>query len=222
MNLNQKPIIALDADGVLLHYNNAFKNFYELFFKVSLTIQDPNAYHATRYLGIDPPDNDSPFWKAFSDQDVWGSMPAIEGAIEACHQLKSLDFDLVCVTSMPVQFEHRRLHNLQILGFPIERVIATGRKSSGDVPETTHSSENPKKEVIDLLKPAWFVDDEWRKLKNIENVNLVMIDPGCSDSPNKETDYSKLTTVAQNLKEFAQWLTLQMKEKPISHLNFKK
>lgn len=234
-SLKKKPVIALDADGVLLDYKIAWGKVYSDHFGVGLSVADPMAFFTTRYWGLESPEPDSPFWKAFSDNDTWAKMPAIPGAIQACHRLKALGYDLVCVTSMPTEFEARRLHNLQSLGFPIDRVLATGKNPnsikdptkvshapSDDYHAPTHHARNgtyklsphapnPKKEAIEALKPEWFVDDEWRKLRGIEGVNLVLLDPGYSDNPNIHVEHHDLTVQVGGLLEFATWMELQAK-----------
>jgi hypothetical protein len=44
-NTNNKPIIALDCDGVLLDYHTTFAQIYEKTFAKQLTIVSPKAYH---------------------------------------------------------------------------------------------------------------------------------------------------------------------------------
>lgn len=207
-----RPIIALDADGVLVDYNTTWGRIYAQHFGVELSVVEPNAYHATAYWGQPLPDPDSSFWKAFTDQDGWGTMDAKDGAVEACHILHGLGFELVCVSSMPPEFESRRLHNLKALGYPIDRVIAPRRKHTARAqksPETIHPA-NPKLDVIHELRPAWFVDDEYRKLRGIEGVNLVLVDPGHPDSPNADAEHDKLAVHVPSLLAFAHWLEKRM------------
>jgi phosphoglycolate phosphatase-like HAD superfamily hydrolase len=196
---NRSLLIALDADGVLLDYNRAFGAMWKDYFNL-LTLEacDTSAYHATRYWGVEAPERGHGFWDHF-DQHGWRAMPAMAGAVEACQALAEAGHRLICVTSMP---EHRaadRLHNLQTLEFPIERVIATGSKFG--------STANPKKEAIEELNPDWFVDDELRKLKDLDGINLVLINPGHSDCPNRGQPKDFLHMEVPNLLEFAQRIT---------------
>ena len=197
--MNTKSLlIALDADGVLLDYNRGFGNMWKEYFKQPVEECDPRAYHAARYWGVEPPERGHGFWDHF-DQNGWRTMPAMPGALEACKILDESGHRLVCVTSMP---EHRagdRLYNLHSLGFPIERVIATGSKFG--------CTSNPKKEAIEALGPDWFVDDELRKLKDLEGINLVLINPGHSDCPNRGQARDFLHMEVANLLEFAEHIT---------------
>ena len=43
-----RPIIAIDADGVMLDYNAAFAAVFKLAFGRDLELADPRAFHATR------------------------------------------------------------------------------------------------------------------------------------------------------------------------------
>ena len=235
-NVLPKPIIALDADGVLLDYRLSFGSIYNHHFKVELEVKDPNAFHADQFWGVETPERDALFWKDFITQDAWGKMEALPGAVEACHKLVELGFELVCVTSMPFEYQDRRLHNLQELGFPIERVIAVG-KNSKNLDVANHPIEakaeqagekhpnrpfkdplfNPKKVAIDDLKPEWFVDDEFRKLQGIEGVGLVLLDPGYSDTPNVNVSPNHVSVQVENLLEFSTWLERKMSSAPTHH-----
>lgn len=192
-------LIALDADGVLLDYNRGFGNMWKAYFDQPDMVEcDTSAYHAARYWGVDPPERGHGFWDYF-DQNGWRTMPAMPGALEACKALVDAGHRLVCVTSMPEHRAEDRFHNLQSLGFPIERVIATGSKFG--------CTNNPKKEAIEALKPDWFVDDELRKLKDLDGINLVLINPGHSDCPNRGQPKEFLHMEVPNLLEFAQRIT---------------
>lgn len=187
-------LIALDADGVLLDYNRQFGKVWGDHFGQAPVCVEPRAYHATTYWGVQAPANDHPFWSAF-DQGGWSSMPAMDGAVEACQRLVAAGHRLVCVTSMPTHREAERLANLKALGFPIERVIATGHCKD--------KTANPKKAAIEALGPDWFVDDELRKLKELLAVRCVLVDPEHPDSPNEGQDSSYLAMRVRNLAEFA-------------------
>lgn len=194
--MSQPPslLIALDADGVLLDYNRQFGKVWGEHFGQAPVCVEPRAYHATTYWGVEAPGHDHPFWSAF-DQGGWSTMPAMEGAVDACRRLVAAGHHLVCVTSMPTHREAERLANLQALGFPIERVIATGHCKD--------KTANPKKQAIEALGPDWFVDDELRKLKELSGVNCVLVDPVHPDSPNEGQDDSYLAMRVHDLAEFA-------------------
>ena len=200
MPARQPLLIALDADGVLLNYNQAYGVQWAQHFGEEPVCVEPRAYHATTYWGLEAPEKGHAFWDAF-DKSGWTSMPSMEGAVEACKRLVAAGHRLVCVTSMPAHRQADRLRNLQALGFPIEEVIATG--SCGN------RLDNPKKAAIEALKPDWFVDDELRKLKDLPGVNCVLVDPIHPDSPNEGQDDSFVTWRVHSLAEFADHLLAQ-------------
>lgn len=187
-------LIALDADGVLLDYNRQFGIVWERHFQEPLVCAEPRAYHARNYWGITPPDEGHAFWDFF-DQGGWHDMPAMPGALEACHRLAGAGHTLVCVSSMPSHRQPERLTNLRALGFPIEEVIATGR--------TADRTANPKLAAIQALRPAWFVDDSLRKLRGLDGVQCVLVDPDHPDSPNTDQDQAFLAMRVGSLAEFA-------------------
>lgn len=173
--LLSRPIAAVDADGVMLDYNHAFGERWMAHFGVTLVPREPRAYHATNYWGVTTPPREDLFWASF-DATGWKTMRPLPGAVEACQRLRAAGFEVVCVSSMPAHRAADRLANLQALGFPIARLVATGSAKT--------EGANPKKEAIEALKPVWFVDDELRKLKDLEGVRLVLVDPGHPDTPN--------------------------------------
>jgi hypothetical protein len=118
------------------------------------------------------------------------------GAVMACQSLAEAGHELACVSSMPPRHASARLVNLQNLGFPINQVIATGQSCLPD--------EKPKRQAILKLQPDSFVDDELRKLKNLDKVRLVLVDPGHSDCPNRGQSRQHLAMEVPDLQTFAQ------------------
>lgn len=174
-----KGIIAIDADGVMLDYNLAFKNIYKLAYGQDLKMTDPNAYHATNMWGLPKLEKEtlSEFYKQSHKHEMWKKMPAISDAVKAVNSLAKMGYEIVCVTSMPTEYESHRLENLQSLGFPINRVIATSRVGK----------ENPKRKAIEELKPVYFIDDLQKNFEGITgDTKLVLIDRNHTDNPNKD------------------------------------
>ena len=190
-------LIALDADGVLLHYNLAYGKIWEKRFGEKLEIKEKDAYHATTFWGVKNPPYEDDFWKLFA-KEGWTNMEPMPGALSACQKLKEAGHRLVCVTSMPPEKRQDRFDNLIALGFPIDDVIATG-------PAKVRGA-NPKKEAIDLLQPDIFVDDELRKLKDLSCVSVLVEPEICPDSPNTGEPDGFLSCRVENLLEFAEKL----------------
>lgn len=194
---SERPLIALDADGVLLNYNMAFPRVHEKAFGKPLP-KVRSAYHARNvydlYLPKGTPGHDQ-FFAHFQDED-WEAMPALEGAVEACHELHDAGYRLVCVSSMPPEFADARRRNFRALGFPIEQLIAVGR----------HGEGNPKLEVIHELAPVAFVDDLASNFQGVHcGVHKALIEYGHFDSPNQELDPALADSQHGSLWHFAQW-----------------
>ena len=179
-------LIGIDGDGVLLNYNEQVSLMYEEHTGKSLVVCEDNAYHYNTRFGIDPIPFEDSFWDTFG-QEGWKSMPVMEGALEACQLLVEQGHTLVCVTSMPKEFEQDRLLNLQMHGFPIEKVVACSGKF-----------KNPKKEAIETLGVDFFIDDEVRKLEGL-SCGTGLVEPNCPDSPNVGKDTSFVDIVEPNL-----------------------
>ena len=149
-----KPVIALDADGVLFDYEEAYHRLWEHcfdqeFLSVSPSIHVETAEHVEKR---------GAFYTWF-DKHGWHEMHALPHAIEATHLLREAGYQIIVVTSVTedrCQIRHNRLNHL---GFAIDATIATGRKTSAD---------NPKKKWIDYLKPEYFVDDLLENFKGVD------------------------------------------------------
>ncbi|MGE0289767.1 MAG: HAD family hydrolase [Bradyrhizobium sp.] len=153
-------IIALDADGVLLDYHLAYASAWQRAFGVYPQEKDPDAYwpmdrwEVQRLTG-EPLEQ---FRRSF-DELFWAGVPAIEGAVQACHALTNAGHELVCVSALPAKFRQARERNLRQLGFPIEMVYAT---------DNTHGLRSPKADLLNTIRPLAFVDDFLPYLVGVE------------------------------------------------------
>ena len=177
--MNKLKCIALDCDGVLLDYNEAYGRLLKEFFGKEIPVFDPTCYHAENYYGIANKwvnkEERAAFFKLFNEKG-WAMMQALPGALQATQQLKDMGYYIYVVTSMDKKAQEMRFNNLKQLGFPIDEVISTGKK---------HGHQNPKKEYIEHIKPEYFVDDLISNFHNItSNTHFVLIDLPATDSPN--------------------------------------
>lgn len=193
-----RPIIALDADGVLVDYHLAYAEAWAKAFGHRPALRDPTAYwpmdrwEVRRLVG-----DELETFRACFDAEFWSTIPAIAGAVEACHELVEAGYDLVCVTAMEMQFETARLRNLRSLGFPIERVIATSNAESGG---------SPKAAALRELQPVAFVDDYLPYMRGIPrqiHAALVLREP--NGSPNRGAELERVHSTHTNLAAFAEW-----------------
>lgn len=178
-----KPLFLIDGDGVMLDYNQAFKEHYEKIYNTSLTLKKPKSYLAVEMWGVgNMSKEDYHHFKTESEKiGIWENMPALPDSLEFVKELSQY-FTVWCLTSMPTEYEQARLKNLQNLGFPIEKVIATSRVGK----------ENPKKRFVEELKPMYFLDDLLQNFVDIHPKNktkLIYLDWKHEDSPNKEYDH---------------------------------
>ena len=198
MNAKSHQLIALDADGVLLDYNSAYGTAWQRAFGTQPALRDANAYWAMDRWDVprlDPVLRDQ-FRGAFDDE-FWSTVPAIEGAVQACEQLRAAGFDLVCVSALKPQFADARLANLRAHGFPIERVVAT----SNDAVDAS-----PKARALTELQPIAFVDDYLPYFRGVpDNIHkaLVMREP--NGTPNVGVGLESIRSQHANLAAFADW-----------------
>ena len=195
-----RPLIALDADGVLLDFHLGYAAAWQRAFGVAPAERDPQAYWPMDRWQVDrlDPVRRVQFRAAF-DEQFWATVPAIAGAVDACHRLRDAGFDLVCVSALEAEFEAARLRNLRELGFPIERVIATGNAAG---------ERSPKADTIAALQPIAFVDDYAAYMRGVPaHVHTALVLRAPNGSPNVGPDLALAKSVHDDLAGFADhWL----------------
>lgn len=193
-----KPIIALDADGVLLDYHHAYAQAWGKAFGVPPALCDPQAYWAIDRWGVQRLAGDElARFRACFDHHFWSSIPPMAGALDACHALAAAGYELVCVSAIEVHFQAARLQNLRDGGFPIERVIATS---------TSTAAVSPKAAALHALKPVAFVDDFLPYLRGIPgDVHAALILREPNGSPNTGDDLAWAHSQHADLAGFAAW-----------------
>ena len=195
-----RPLIALDADGVLLDFHLGYAGAWERAFGARPRERDPLAYWPLDRWEVERLDHERrAHFRGFFDEPFWTSVPCMEGAVEACHRLHDAGFELVCVSALESQFESARLRNLRDHGFPIERVIATGNEPG---------ERSPKADTINELMPLAFVDDYLPYMRGVnERVHTALLTRAPNGSPNVGEELRLARSVHANLAEFAEyWL----------------
>jgi len=194
--------IALDCDGVLLDYATAYGAAWQRAFGEHPTLQDPYAYWPMDRWGVPRLSGEAlQRFRAAFDEEFWSTIPPVAGAVEACELLVSKGYRLVCVTALEDRFAQSRTQNLQRLGFPIHRVIATGNDAS---------VRSPKADVLASLGPVAFVDDYAPYLAGIDegiHRSLIVRDP--VGSPNVGEALAHSDSQHADLLEFARWWTIR-------------
>jgi phosphoglycolate phosphatase-like HAD superfamily hydrolase len=196
--MKSKKIIALDGDGVLLDFHSAYRLAWERAFGVLPDIVDHQAYWAMDRYDVRRLEGEER--KRFADcfdHVHWSSLPALPGAVDACHRLNDAGYELVCVTAIPAEFEDARMANLRQAGFPIERIIATPMSVYGDSPKVVALTE---------LKPLAFVDDYLPFFAGIPSeVHAALILREPNGSPNVGPELENIDSQHQDLPAFADW-----------------
>lgn len=192
-------LIALDADGVTLDYNTAYGRLWELAFRTRLTDVHPQAYHARDRWGL--PNllgEELEYFRTFFNEQFWSTVPAMPGAIDACHALVEGGYTLVCVSALPTAYGPARLANLKTLGFPIGDVYATPTESL---------ARGPKARTLIELSPAAFVDDFLPYFHGVpDTIHRALIHRNLQSSPNVGSKFLPLAdSLHADLQGFAQW-----------------
>lgn len=196
-----RPLIALDADGVLLDFHLGYAGAWQRAFGAAPAERDPLAYWPIdRWLVERLDDERRAHFRSHFDAEFWSSVPAIEGALDACHRLHDAGFDLVCVSALDAEHEAARLRNLRDHGFPIERVVATGNAAG---------ERSPKADAIAALTPEAFVDDYLPYFRGVpEGIHTALILRAPNGSPNEGPELALARSIHQDLPGFADyWLS---------------
>lgn len=196
----RRPLLALDADGVLLDYLEGYAEAWRDAFGTRPAVRDPLGYGPLDRWEVPLLDADgrARFRQYFSAK-FWSSLPAIPGAIDACTRLHDAGFELVCVSALDTQFEDSRLENLRRLGYPIERVYATPHDGG---------FRSPKADKLAELRPIAFVDDYLPYLRGAPpDVHTALITRGATRGPNAGSEMALAKSTHLDLAEFADfWL----------------
>lgn len=193
-------LIALDVDGVLLDFHAGYARAWERAFGLRPVERDPLAYWPIDRWQVERLEGEplSHFARHF-DEEFWGHLPALPGAVEACRRLVAAGHELVCVSALDGRFEALRLRNLQALGFPVDTVVATGHAAG---------ARSPKADALARLQPAAFVDDYLPYLRGVPDaVHRALVLRGPNGSPNAGPELALAHSTHDDLGDFVDhWL----------------
>jgi phosphoglycolate phosphatase-like HAD superfamily hydrolase len=195
-----RATIALDADGVLVDFHVGYALAWQRAFGEMPLERDPLAYWPIDRWQVERLSGERlARFRDHFDSHFWTTLPAIAGALPACHRLHDAGFELVCVSALEAEHEAARLRNLRDLGFPIERVIATGNAAG---------TRSPKADAMAMLAPVAFVDDYLPYLRGVSaEVHTALVLRAPNGSPNSGDEMNLAKSVHQDLAEFAaHWL----------------
>lgn len=194
-----KPVIALDADGVLLDYSLAYAGAWQRAFGRRPALRDPDAYWPIDRWHVEHLEDDerlAQLRRAFDDE-FWSGIPAIAGAVEACVALDAAGYELVCVTALPEVYRAARERNLRAHGFPIEVVHAT---------DNVLTEASPKADTLNALKPVAFVDDFLPYFVGVTpSIHRALVLRESSGSPNVGDLLVHIDSQHADLASFARW-----------------
>ena len=180
-----KPIIALDGDLVLFHYNEGMKDALAYALDVepnTLSVVNPNAFRVAAYYGQASLTKEQvkKMNKYAVEKELWKSFPLMPGALEMCQILVAKGYELVCVTAMKESERTMREANIALHGLPISRVITAEQNSVDKL-----LNRNPKAKILEVLNPVYFLDDLKKYLKDIDNETItVFVNHNYTDGEN--------------------------------------
>lgn len=200
-------VITLDCDGVLLDYGAAYGSVWERSFGERVELKNARAYWPIDRWGVRHLSGaELKQLRAHMDELFWSTIPAINGAVQACAQLRSMGYTLVCVTAIASRYLAARRQNLQDLGFGIETVIAT----DADVYQ-----ESPKAAVLNALRPVALVDDYAPYMVGVSaSIHKALIDRDPQGSPNVGAALAQVDSVHASLNAFVKYWARKTSDGP--------
>lgn len=196
-----RPILALDADGVLVDLHIGYARAWQRAFGITPAERDPLAYWPMDRWDVGPVDAEQRLLlrQQFQHPELWETLPAIAGAVDACHRLHDAGYELVCVTALEERFQAARARNLKALGFPIRRVFATGH---------AEGERSPKADAIAALRPVAFVYDYIAYMRGVPTeVHTALVLRAPNGSPNVGDELKLARSMHQDLADFTDhWL----------------
>lgn len=189
-----RPIVALDGDMVLLHFNDSVATFLDGRLKndgshYNIIKQMDNQFDCTHAYNIT---KDDVAWVK-TQPEFWSQCHPIPKADELVSRLFLAGVDVVVVTTMNPAMWRERLNNLWDNGIYVNDVIATKNFRDPNVP-------NPKLAIIKQLNPICFVDDLTENLIDLPpNITKIWLDHGYKDRQMTPPDDAEVVTNMSDL-----------------------
>ena len=152
-----RGIAAVDVDGVLLNCDGAFAAAASDYTGRAL-VKLNNAYELDRRYGIENTQVLEVFEYMKSHPQGWGSMPTINGAIEAVIHMQQQGYAIHLVTAIGEDLRDMRLECLHAHGFVPDAIHCAGHHLAS------------KRAIIEQLQPVVMVDD---RLKHLFDADMV-------------------------------------------------
>lgn len=173
--MKRKPILALDADEVMLDFSGYWQGLAETRLGRKLP-RNPGSYHFMDRHEISR-DEYNQVWDYFREVDGWANVPLLPCIGDTLDCLAE-DFRLMVVTGIPEEALEPRKACFRRWDLPIEDTFATGHR------------DQTKQGLLASLSPIGFADDRLHHLKEAAEAgvrSLFWVDRGC-DTPADATE----------------------------------
>lgn len=160
--------IALDADGVILNFDVAWRRTGSALLGRELFSQ-AMVYDFSRRYGLSA-EEEARVWDVFHQQEGIRRTPALPGAIDAVAALCAAGYDVHIVTAISPEHQAQRMDCLQRLGLP-------------DIPVHCVGAGGRKEDLLRWLSPGAYVDDRIKHLHEAERAGIpvrIWLDDGIS------------------------------------------
>lgn len=151
--MSEKPIAAIDGDGVIFDFDAGYIDAWERAFGWRPTLVNPDAYTVMGKYGV-PELNDKELahFRSFMNDDFFRNLSFFDGVEDAIRKLAETH-ELYCVTAMPHDMKGARADALKHL--PFSAVITTPAQPGF----CRFTGVSPKAGAISDLGAVLFVDD---------------------------------------------------------------
>lgn len=193
--MQDRPIVALDVDGVILDFDLGWRRVAEDCLGRPLTC-NPRIYTLKDRYALSTRELYR-VWLAFDRQQAWTRLPPVAGAVAAVRRLLA-DHDVHLVTAIPRGLRRDREINLQAIGLPGLPVHCVGVNVLGRA--------GCKVRTLATLRPQVYVDDRLAHLHEalaagVPHLGLVDtgIDQGVDRPDHPIVCHDRLDTVLEAL-----------------------
>lgn len=165
--MKRKPVLALDADEVMLDFSGYWQGLAETRLGRKLP-RYRRHYHFMDRHGLSRDDYNQ-VWDYFREVDGWSNVPLLPCIGDTLDCLAE-DFRLVVVTGIPKEALEPRKACFRRWGLPIEETFATGHR------------DQTKQRLLEVLAPVGFADDRPHHLREAADAGvkaLFWVDRDC-------------------------------------------
>lgn len=183
-----RPVVAFDADGVLLDLKTGYRTL------ATRVLGRPLAEHTKSYcfherFGLSKEEAARVRELLYSGEGM-GALPALPGAVETVTALRRAGFQIAVVTGIPPYLEDVRRRNLDAVGIEVDAIFCTG------------GAFDSKRHILEATRALSYVDDHLDHVEHARDAGVPVLgwidqDYGCHYGRAKDFLHCSGTSLAE-------------------------